>query len=423
MARRFQEWGLEKEWGDIDRACGVWVPEDDDEGLNTVPTRRLPPWPPPVWEFWMSMKITDPLSFKLGHRWRVEGLVYWNYCSPHYTIIFHGHKCAGTIQLHAIEEVWDLLIEEELTKVVPEPSEHLWMSIVVTAWTGYAAGTTLCLKGQLKQHALLMLVDSGSLQSVLTSVQSLEPALSVRVATMKTLSCQHQLPVTTWNISGCQFSAKFKFLTVPIVELLLLSATSHRDHFPDSNIWAGLDTSLVNCCQLEFVRNLTNALKAKFLHAIEEGWDLLSLDEGAHVMPETMKKLMMALSAAAWSGTDAVTTLRLHGQIHQHDIVALLDSGSSHTFINGKMRSVLVRPLVTLITVQVTSSQVIACSYQGSSVSYVLNFNCLKTSLAILLWWWYLLSQSQKFSTPKRPLQEACLQFLDYLTFLRTLSI
>jgi pentatricopeptide repeat protein len=46
---------------------------------------RLPPWPPRVWKVWLSMKITGPLTFKLGPKWRVEGLVYWNYCSPQYT--------------------------------------------------------------------------------------------------------------------------------------------------------------------------------------------------------------------------------------------------------------------------------------------------------------------------------------------------
>lgn len=60
----------------------VWVPEEDDEDqkdavqhkqswpapvqcvmLGVGVQIRLPPWPPPVWEFWLSMKITGPLTY------------------------------------------------------------------------------------------------------------------------------------------------------------------------------------------------------------------------------------------------------------------------------------------------------------------------------------------------------------------------
>jgi hypothetical protein len=42
------------------------------------------------------MKIIGSLNFKLGHRWRVEGLVYWIYCNPQYTLagalfLLHHH--------------------------------------------------------------------------------------------------------------------------------------------------------------------------------------------------------------------------------------------------------------------------------------------------------------------------------------------
>jgi hypothetical protein len=83
---------------------------------------------------------------------------------------------------------------------------------------------------------------------------------------------------------------------------------------------------------------------------------LLTLDEATVEVIEPTEELMMvvvSLSNAAWSGSDTISTMRLQGQIQQHNLLVLIDSGSSHTFLNDSRRPLLfgVQELTTLITV------------------------------------------------------------------------
>jgi len=82
---------------------------------------------------------------------------------------------------------------------------------------------------------------------------------------------------------------------------------------------------------------------------------LLTLDEAIVEVIEPAEELMMvvSLSNAAWSGSDTISTMRLQGQIQRHNLLVLIDSGSSHTFLNDSRRPLLfgVQELTTLITV------------------------------------------------------------------------
>lgn len=82
---------------------------------------------------------------------------------------------------------------------------------------------------------------------------------------------------------------------------------------------------------------------------------MLTLDEATVEVIEPTEELMMvvSLSNAAWSGSDTISTMRLQGQIQQHNLLVLIDSGSSHTFLNDSRRPLLfgVQELTTLITV------------------------------------------------------------------------
>lgn len=82
---------------------------------------------------------------------------------------------------------------------------------------------------------------------------------------------------------------------------------------------------------------------------------MLTLDEAIVEVIEPAEELMMvvSLSNAAWSGSDTISTMRLQGQIQRHNLLVLIDSGSSHTFLNDSRRPLLfgVQELTTLITV------------------------------------------------------------------------
>jgi hypothetical protein len=71
---------------------------------------------------------------------------------------------------------------------------------------------------------------------------------------------------------------------------------------------------------------------------VKHGWIvvrsvLLLTPEEVKVVSKTTDHLLLVLLSSAWSGTEIATTLRLQDQIQHQDIMVLIDSGSSHTFL------------------------------------------------------------------------------------------
>jgi hypothetical protein len=142
---------------------------------------------------------------------------------------FPGHKCANTVQLHTIEEVFDLLNLDESSEVIQEPTEQLMMAISGTTWKGDQAATTIRLHGQIQQHELLVLVDSGSshtflndrLQPLLTGVQPLAKPITVQVANGQAIVRHYHLPLANWSMAGLQFKADVKLLPLSTFDLVV----------------------------------------------------------------------------------------------------------------------------------------------------------------------------------------------------------
>lgn len=142
---------------------------------------------------------------------------------------FPGHKCASTVQLHAIEEVFDLLNLDESSEVIQEPAEQLMMAISGTAWKGDQAATTLRLHRQIQQQELLVLVDSGSshtflsdrLRPLLTGVQPLAKPITVQVVNGQAIVGHYHLPLAEWSMAGLQFKADVKLLPLSAFDLVV----------------------------------------------------------------------------------------------------------------------------------------------------------------------------------------------------------
>jgi hypothetical protein len=88
-----------------------------------------------------------------------------------------GHQCVAAVQLNTIQEIWDI-IEEHHTDTSPVegiecPTGQLFMAISVAAVSGQEAPKTLKLKGVIQGYEVLILLDSGSSHSFIsTSVAS-----------------------------------------------------------------------------------------------------------------------------------------------------------------------------------------------------------------------------------------------------------
>lgn len=145
----------------------------------------------------------------------------------------HGHKCATTAQLHAMDEVWALLVPEEPEppddKTEPSTEEQSFMMASQTARGLPNSTKTLVLQGCLQDMSILILLDSGSshsflhdrFHSLLSNVQFLPTTLSVRVANGSVIHCQQKVLQLPWSIQGYSFFTDVTLLPIPVYDMIL----------------------------------------------------------------------------------------------------------------------------------------------------------------------------------------------------------
>lgn len=118
------------------------------------------------------------------------------------------------------------------------------------------------------------------------------------------------------------------------------------------------------------------------LNVVQELVDLLSGDDapsndvGQSSSPTDTDpmtgQLFLALSSAAITGQEGPRTMKLQGSIQGHQLVILVDSGSSHTFLSQAKASLLtgVLPLSAPVRVQVANGEILQCSSQLCSTHW-----------------------------------------------------
>jgi hypothetical protein len=83
--------------------------------------------------------------------------------------------------------------------------------------------------GQIPGHEMVILLDSGSshtflssaLASKLSGISSLHQSLTVQVANGASISCVSQLAVAEWEIQGCKFVSDLKILSLQTFDMVL----------------------------------------------------------------------------------------------------------------------------------------------------------------------------------------------------------
>jgi hypothetical protein len=140
--------------------------------------------------------------------------------------LVQGHKCAPTVQLHVMQELWDLFSEDEN---VDSPAEvlgqsdaegQICVSLSEAGATGQDSTRSMRLLGEIQGNAVLILIDSGSSHSFLStkiaelldgSTPLLHP-LTVAVANGHSMQCQSQFERVTWAVQGYEFQSDLKVL-------------------------------------------------------------------------------------------------------------------------------------------------------------------------------------------------------------------
>jgi hypothetical protein len=90
---------------------------------------------------------------------RACGLCY--HCAERWT---YGHQCASIVQLHVIQELWELLPEEDQLSVgsAEDVNAQLCMCLSAAAMAGTDSAKYMRLLGSMQGKEILILVDSGS---------------------------------------------------------------------------------------------------------------------------------------------------------------------------------------------------------------------------------------------------------------------
>jgi hypothetical protein len=121
---------------------------------------------------------------------------------------------------------------------------------------------------------------------------------------------------------------------------------------------------------------------------VQELLDLFSIDdmEKLFATAEDSEQLFLALSKEATSGCEGPRTMRLQGSIMGVPVMLLVDSGSSHTFINQSLLPYLnhLQTQTIDVQVQVASGEVLHCDRILKHVSWAVNDCTFTTDMKVL---------------------------------------
>jgi hypothetical protein len=144
---------------------------------------------------------------------------------------FKGHKCSPSVQLHVVQEIWDMLGPPncESPADCTDTSSQLFVILSQAAGSGTEYSKTLKFWGYVAGCQILILVDSGSshsfinvaVASKLPSVSLLTSPLNVAVANGDKLSYTAEIQNIQWSVDSYSFTSTFKILPLHCYDLIL----------------------------------------------------------------------------------------------------------------------------------------------------------------------------------------------------------
>jgi len=125
---------------------------------------------------------------------------------------------------------------------------------------------------------------------------------------------------------------------------------------------------------------------------MQELYDLFQLEEECTdemietQQQSTSEQLFMSLSEAAVFGLEAPKTMKFQGQIQGKQVLILVDSGSSHTFVNTEVAAELqgISALVNPVGVQVADGSHMLCSSQIPKAEWSIQGCSFQSGIKIL---------------------------------------
>ncbi|CAD6249360.1 unnamed protein product [Miscanthus lutarioriparius] len=142
------------------------------------------------------------------------------------------HKCGPQVQLHIVQELWDLLQEEEpdVQQATPTDTEQqAFLAISPSALSGIPALGTVRFTGSIQGIPVHMLLDSGSSTSFLSEavaaqlhdMQAQPNTGSVRIAGGGRLCSAATLLNVPWSIGTYQFTSNIRVLPLSAFDMII----------------------------------------------------------------------------------------------------------------------------------------------------------------------------------------------------------
>lgn len=140
-----------------------------------------------------------------------------------------GHTCAATVQLQAIQEVWELFSGEDkegsIAESVVDPEEHVLSAISAATTTGGKTARAMQLEGVMQHQVISILIDSGSTNSFISQKLVSRLALPledttpihVKVANGNTMTSHTYVKQAQWLIQDCDFQMDLRVLPLAIM--------------------------------------------------------------------------------------------------------------------------------------------------------------------------------------------------------------
>jgi hypothetical protein len=143
-----------------------------------------------------------------------------------------GHKCAPTVQLQAVQELWDVLSVDSEERCTEDHSDTEARVLMVLSQEVVSAGSspkTLNFQGEIQGTPVVILVDSGSSHSfvnlslapLLSGLSPVLRSLQVQVANGQIIKCDTELQQACWSIQNLNFVTDLKFLPLPYYGMIL----------------------------------------------------------------------------------------------------------------------------------------------------------------------------------------------------------
>ncbi|WVZ62778.1 hypothetical protein U9M48_012480 [Paspalum notatum var. saurae] len=146
---------------------------------------------------------------------RAQGLC--QRCAEKWT---RDHKCPASIQLQVLQEVWDLFPCEDQQQSASDeqPSTEdaqLFLVLSEVAVMGTEAPRTMHFAGRLFDRDILILVDSGSTHTFVSS------RVIRGLANGNSMQCSAYIADAVWSVQGCQFMSDLKVLELQHFDMIV----------------------------------------------------------------------------------------------------------------------------------------------------------------------------------------------------------